>query len=238
MCDNGAMRIVVRAFVCCVLVLTMQVAPADAPVPAELVYFTSGDVMPIAGHRVEGHAVVLSLHGGGEILFDARHVDRIEPVLLPGGRPAADPAPETAAAHPYSSYGSDRPYAGIVRAAAERHRVGAEILHALIEVESGYRADAVSRRGAMGLMQLMPVTVERYNVADPFDPAANIDAGARYLRYLFDQFGMQAGLAAYNAGEGAVRRFRGVPPYRETVRYVARVLSIVDDANTQATPAQ
>lgn len=238
LCDNKWMRILVGAFTCCVLVLTMQVAPADAPVPAELVYFSSGDVMPIAGHRVEGNAVALTLNGGGEVLFDLQLIDRIEPAVQPGTRPAADPAPAATAVQPLSPYSTRRPYAQLVRAAADRHRVDAEILHAVIEVESGYHADAVSRRGAKGLMQLMPATVERYNVQDPFDPAANIDAGARYLRYLFDQFGMRAGLAAYNAGEGAVGRFHGVPPYRETVRYVDRILTMVDAARTEATLAQ
>lgn len=229
------MRILAGTFTCSVLVLTMQVAPADAPVPAELVYFTSGDVMPIAGHRVEGNTVALTLNGGGEVLFDLQLVDRIEPAVRPATRPAADPAP---AAQPLGPYATRRPYSQLVRAAADRHRVDTEILHAVIEVESGYRADAVSRRGAKGLMQLMPATVERYNVQDPFDPAANIDAGARYLRYLFDQFGMRGGLAAYNAGEGAVGRFHGVPPYRETVRYVDRILTMVDAARAEATLAQ
>ena len=232
------MRTLVGTFTWCVLVLAMQVAPADAPVPAELVYFTSGDVMPIAGHRVEGDTVALTLNGGGEVLFDVRLVDRIEPAVQPGTRPAADQAPATTAAQPPGPYSTRRPYARLVLAAADRHRVDAEILHAVIEVESDYHADAVSRRGAKGLMQLMPATVERYNVQDPFDPAANIDAGARYLRYLFDQFGMRGGLAAYNAGEGAVSRFHGVPPYRETVRYVDRILTMVDAARTDTTLAQ
>ena len=239
LCNNRRMRALVGAFACCVLVLALQVAPADAPAPAELVYFTSGEVLPIAGRRVEGDAVILTLGGGAEVRFDARLVDRIEPAVPPGTRPlaAAEAAPATAAPLP-GPYSADRPYARLVGAAAERHRVDAEILHALIEVESGYRADAVSRRGAKGLMQLMPATVERYNVRDPFDPAANIDAGARYLRYLFDQFGMRGGLAAYNAGEGTVRRFHGVPPYRETTQYVDRVLATVDAARAQATLAQ
>ena len=242
LCDNRQMRALVGAFACCVLALAMQVAPADAPAPAELVYFTSGEVMQIAGRRVEGDAVVLTLGGGAEVRFDARLVDRIEPAVPPGTRPAAaaeaEAAPAAAGARLPGPYSTDRPYAGLVRAAADRHRVDVEILHALIEVESGYRADAVSRRGARGLMQLMPATVERYNVWDPFDPAANIDAGARYLRYLFDQFGMRGGLAAYNAGEGTVRRFHGVPPYRETTQYVDRVLTMVDAARAQAGLAQ
>lgn len=226
-----------RTVACSALLLAMLVAPAAAPVPTELVHFTSGDVLPITGYRVEGDTVVLSLEGGDEILFDARLIDRIEPDVLPGVRPAAHAAVAATPPRP-GPYAADRPYEDIIAAAADRHRVDAEILHALIEVESNYRADAVSWRGAQGLMQLMPVTVERYNVQDPFDPAANIDAGTRYLRYLFDQFGMRAGLAAYNAGEGAVARFHGVPPYRETVRYVDRILTMVDAARTQQILAQ
>ena len=232
------MRIVTRALTCSVMVLSMQVAPADAPVPAEVVYFTSGDVMPIAGHRVEGAAVVLALKDGGEILFDARLIDRVEPAGRPGEPPVTRAEPATAGTAPYESFASGRPYDALVRAAADRHRVDPAVLHALIEVESGYHADAVSRRGARGLMQLMPATVERYNVGDAFDPAANIDGGARYLRYLFDQFGMRGGLAAYNAGEGAVQRSHGEPPYRETARYVDRILAIVDASRPQQVLAQ
>ena len=232
------MRILTRALTCCVLVLGMQVAPADAPVPAEVAYFTSGGLMPIAGHRVAGDAVFLALKGGGEVLLDARLIDRIEPAGRPGARAVASAVPVAAAPQLADPFATGRPYDNLVRDAADRHRVDAEILHALIELESGYHADAVSRRGAKGLMQLMPVTVERYNVDDPFDPAANIDAGARYLRYLFDQFGMRSGLAAYNAGEGAVRKFQGVPPYRETERYVDRILAMVDAGRTHEILAQ
>ena len=99
-------------------------------------------------------------------------------------------------------------------------------MYALIEVESGYRPDAASPRGAMGLMQLMPGTADRYAVLDPFDPAANIDAGTRHLRTLLDEFGTRGALAAYNAGEGPVRQFDGIPPYSETRKYVSRVLDI------------
>lgn len=227
-----------RGLICGVLVLTMQVAPADAPVPAELVYFTSGDVMPIAGHRIEGDAVVLSLDGGDEILFDALLIDRIEPVIQPGAPPTAYTARVESEPPLFGNVRDDRPYAELVRAAAARHRVDADILHALIEVESRYDASAVSRRGAKGLMQLMPATVERYGVQDPFDPAANIDAGARYLRYLFDQFGMRGGLAAYNAGEGAVGRSHGAAPYRSTAQYVDRILALVDAARVPDVLAQ
>ena len=78
----------------------------------------------------------------------------------------------------------------------------------------------------MGLMQLMPSTAREYKVRNPFDPRANIDAGVKHLKSLIDRFGVELALAAYNAGEGAVRKFNGVPPYRETRNYVSRILSL------------
>ena len=80
----------------------------------------------------------------------------------------------------------------------------------------------------MGLMQLMPALVAEYSVRDPYDPPSNIDAGTHHLRVLIDKFGIVGGLAAYNAGEGPVRRFDGVPPFPETRRYVNRIMDLVD----------
>ena len=122
---------------------------------------------------------------------------------------------------------SERPYARLVEQAADRHGVDPRLVHALIEVESGYRADAVSGSGAMGLMQLMPLTAKRYGVADPLDPEANIEAGTRHLRSLLDEFGplyALDALAAYHAGESIVRRHGGIPPHPHTHRFVSRVL--------------
>jgi soluble lytic murein transglycosylase-like protein len=117
-------------------------------------------------------------------------------------------------------------YQEFVIAAAKLYHVSARLIHAVIMVESNYRADAVSPVGAQGLMQLMPQTAARYGLADPFDPAANIAAGARHLSSLLARFDndLALALAAYNAGEGAVLRHGGIPPYPETERYVARVL--------------
>ena len=100
------------------------------------------------------------------------------------------------------------------------------LIHAVISAESAFNPTAVSHAGAQGLMQLMPATAKRFGVTDPFDPIANIRGGARYLRWLLDQFQrLDLALAGYNAGENAVIRYgRQIPPYRETQTYVARVM--------------
>ncbi len=116
------------------------------------------------------------------------------------------------------------PYGDVVFEAAVRHRVDPLLVHAVIAVESGHRADARSSAGASGLMQLMPGTARDLGVSDPFDPRENVDAGVAYLRRLADEFGTVLGLAAYNAGPAAVRRHGGIPPFGETRAYVRSVV--------------
>jgi soluble lytic murein transglycosylase-like protein len=120
-----------------------------------------------------------------------------------------------------------RPYDQLIDATARSLGVDAALVHAVIAVESAYDARAVSKRGAAGLMQLMPPTAARYRVTDPFDPAQNIRGGTQYLGELLRRFGndVELALAAYNAGEEAVERHgRRIPPYPETLAYVPRVL--------------
>ena len=117
-----------------------------------------------------------------------------------------------------------------IKQVATRYGVPADLVAAVIDAESDNNPRAVSRRGARGLMQLMPKTARTLGVADPFDPRANVDAGVRHLRALMDRFGndLPLVLAAYNAGEVAVIKHRGVPPYRETRAYVKRILKKLD----------
>lgn len=115
----------------------------------------------------------------------------------------------------------------VVRVSEERG-LDPKLVDALVRVESDYDPRAVSRRGAMGLMQLMPETARRLSVEDPFDPEDNVRGGTRELSRLVERYAgnLQLALAAYNAGEGAVAQYQGVPPYSETRTYVSRILSL------------
>jgi soluble lytic murein transglycosylase-like protein len=134
----------------------------------------------------------------------------------------------------------------MIESAGKRHHVDPALIHAVIRVESNYNAFAVSPRGAKGLMQLIPATAKRFGVKNIFDPKANLDAGVRYLKYLIDMFGgdLRLSLAAYNAGENAVDRHSGVPPFPETQDYLRRISDIYPlspgrgrvVASTMATP--
>ncbi|TMQ23388.1 MAG: lytic transglycosylase domain-containing protein [Candidatus Rokuibacteriota bacterium] len=123
-----------------------------------------------------------------------------------------------------------RTYARDINEAAARYAVPERLIWAVIRAESGFQPRAVSRRGAGGLMQLMPETAAILGVRDVFDPHQNIDAGVRHLRALIERFGhdLRLAVAAYNAGEKAVLRYGSVPPYRETQQYVTRVLRFYD----------
>ena len=122
--------------------------------------------------------------------------------------------------------GTGEQFRELINRTALRHGLHPELVHAVIGVESNFNPNALSKKGAQGLMQLMPATARRFGVGNPFNPADNIDGGTRYLRYLLDLFGgdKRLALAAYNAGENKVLAMKGVPPYRETRNYIAKVL--------------
>jgi len=130
-------------------------------------------------------------------------------------------------------------YAAEIRDAAARYGVSERLVSAVIRVESAFNPRAVSRKGAQGLMQLMPATAAQLGVRNSFDPQENIDGGVRHLRGLIDRFSnsLPLALAAYNAGERAVTTYRGIPPYAETRDYVTRVLYLYDGSRAGAAVA-
>ncbi len=148
----------------------------------------------------------------------------VAPRVVPSVDPAA-PAPEPAAQSGNLHDAVDR--------IADRHGLSPELLHSMIQVESNYNPYAVSPKGALGIMQLIPATARRFGVADVFDPMENIEGGARYLEYLLEMFHGDPALAvaAYNAGENAVVKYGTVPPYPETQNYLRLVARHLQEAN-------
>ena len=202
-----------------VLVLLIAVRPGVAS--AELVLLTTGRTLTIRSHVDEGDRVVLRLQNGDEVVCDRSLIVRIEPDAAPPPEPILV---ETTPVVP------DPPYADIIDTMSVRHGVDPALVTAAIAVESAYRPNARSPKGAMGLMQLMPATASQYALVDPFDPTKNIEAGTRHLRSLLERYDVDSALAAYNAGEGSVQRYGGVPPYPETLRYVSKVRQLLDTA--------
>ena len=133
-------------------------------------------------------------------------------------------------------YLENLPFAREIRGAAQRYDVDSLLLASIVEAESSFRPDAVSNRGALGLMQLMPQHFAAEESVDPLDPEVNLGVGARYLRDLRKRYDgdLHLALAAYNAGPGTIDRYGGVPPYRETRAYVGRVLSLYSEHQREA----
>ena len=124
-------------------------------------------------------------------------------------------------------------FSQLIEQAAEKYGVDPDLIEAVIQAESNYDADAVSSAGAQGLMQLMPATARSLGVTDAFDPAQNINGGVKLLSQLLNQYdgNVKLALAAYNAGPGAVAKYDGIPPYKETQMYVTRVLDFYQSSN-------
>jgi soluble lytic murein transglycosylase-like protein len=205
------------------LITAIALVGTAVPARAEIAFFANGRNMSIKSHRAEGDTLVLALRGGGEMMVDSALITRIEPDEVPY------PEPELAREETvrFDRRDARKEYAAIIDRVSKEQGVDARLVRAVIQVESGYQQTARSRKGAMGLMQLMPQTARQYAVADPYDPVANIEGGIKHLKMLLDRWPPQLALAAYNAGEAAVEKFRGIPPYPETRAYVSRVLQLV-----------
>jgi hypothetical protein len=205
------------------VLLGLCAAPRAAS--ADLVFLTSGRTLSVKSHREVGSTIVLALRSGGEVTCDRSLIERIERDEVPYPEPAPEPA--TVRPTSWTSSLGAVPYDDLIDKLAARHAVDADLVKAVIKVESGYRVKVRSSKGAMGLMQLMPETARQYSVRNPYDPRANLEAGIKHLASLLGRFDVSVALAAYNAGEGAVQRFGGIPPYRETRDYVKRILALV-----------
>ncbi len=202
----------------------LSASPALAEA-GHVVEFAAGRFLEVRTVAIDGDLAWLTLPGGGQIAVDASRLVRWEPLAAaPIAAVAVQPAVMTESLSWRAEAGI---YAPIFERAAERHGLDPALLTSVAVVESALNPDAVSPKGAVGLLQLMPQTAERFGVNDRRDPAANVDAGARYLSWLMDRFEgrTELALAGYNAGEGAVDRHRGIPPYRETRDYVQRVMA-------------
>lgn len=182
------------------------------PVRADIAVLTNGQTFKVTAQRVEEGLVYLSLKDGGEIGLPAASLRGVVP----------DEVIEEVARSPAEGDALRE----LATAAARRHGLDPGLVLAVVSVESAFRPEAVSRKGAQGLMQLMPATAASLGVKDAFDPVENLDGGSRHLGSLLTLYGgdLVNALAAYNAGAGAVARHRGVPPYRETRAYVKKVL--------------
>jgi hypothetical protein len=207
---------------------------------ADLVYLSSGRTLSVKSVHMSGSQVTLSLRNGGDMTFDRDLIDRVEPDEVPYPEPAA-PTDAQAAAPVAPTAASDltlamlaqapppqipREYDTLITELAKRHGVDSRLVHAIVTAESAYQPRARSVKGARGLMQLMPDTARQYGVRNSYNPESNLDAGIKHLRSLLDRFDLKLAIAAYNAGEAAVQRFGGIPPYPETRDYVARVLRL------------
>ncbi len=198
-------------------VFALGVCLAGAAPAGEHAILSTGYILRIDRHETQGDKVRLYANGGVTEMPASAVLEFRPEEYVPN-----PPAPASAAARPQQSPRQ------LVEAAAKKYGLPPQLVHSIARAESGYNQKAVSKAGALGIMQLMPGTA-RVLGADPADPAANVDAGTRFLRdlllkYQDDDYQVRKALAAYNAGPGAVDKYGGVPPYRETIDYVRRVI--------------
>ena len=192
----------------------------------QLVLFEDGRSLRVEGIESRGSMVILSLQGGGKIavpsnrVLETQAIEEPEPAPVPAAWDDIDGAWRLAAGD----------FAPLIAAAAARHELDPVLLTAVAQAESAFNPLAVSPKGAGGLLQLMPATAERFGVRDVFDASQNVEGGATYLRWLLQRYEGRTdlALAGYNAGEAAVDRHNGIPPFSETQRYVSRVLAHAD----------
>lgn len=202
---------------------------------ASIALFSDGRNMKIEAYTVEEETIHLTMQGGGMMSLPLTRIERIvdDEIVTPEVVEEVKKIVEEGGVFPRRSWRfSERSqplfqskYNDMIVEAARQFDVDAALVSAVIKAESDYNPRIVSHKGARGLMQLMPATAKRFGVNNSFDPRENIHGGTRYLRWLLKKFDGNADLAvaAYNAGEGNVWKYDGVPPFRETVNYINRI---------------
>ena len=228
------MRLRHPAFVLALTLLGLGLSAAS-PARAELVVLTDGNVLKVTGYEAVGEQAWITLSFGGRMTVPIERVERVVDDEVVPAPPAEEveavvaeaPAPPIPLRFSEDQPVPEGPYGALIYETAKRHSVNPQIVAALIRQESAGNRRAVSHKGARGLMQLMPATAIRFGVRKEhlFEPEHNLEAGVRYLSWLLDQFpnDLAKVLAAYNAGENAVVRYQGIPPYKETRNYVKRI---------------
>lgn len=224
---------------------TLAALMLTLPAGAEIAVFTDGRALRIASFEVAGERVMLGLPSEGRIEVPLERIERIvddeivpEPEVAVAELPGLFPKRSWRFDASARAAGPDN-YLALVFEAAGTHDVDPSLVAAVIRAESNFDPVAVSRKGAQGLMQLMPATAKRFGVSNAFDPSQNIHGGTRYLRLLLDRYDgdPELALAAYNAGEGNVEKYDGVPPFRETVEYIRRIARFLSPDTSGATGA-
>ena len=219
-----------------ILVLALSpVLSGAVPARAELVVLTDGNVLKVTAYEAAGEQASLTLSFGGRMTIPIERVERVvddevvpaPPVEEVAAAVADAPSPPIPLRFAEDQPVPEGPYGSLIYETAKRHSVNPQIVAAVIRQESAGNRRAVSHKGARGLMQLMPATAIRFGVRKErlYEPEHNIEAGVRYLSWLLDKFpnDLAKVLAAYNAGENAVIRYQGIPPYKETRNYVKRI---------------
>ncbi len=216
------------------LILTLATLLLASSASASIALFSDGRNMKIEAYAVEEETIHLTMQGGGKLSLPITRIERIvddeivTAEVVEEVRKIVEEGVFPRRSWRFSA--SSQPlfqskYNDIIIEASRHWDVDAALVSAVIKAESDYNPRIVSHKGARGLMQLMPATAQRFGVTNSFDPRENIFGGTRYLRWLLKKFDGNADLAvaAYNAGEGNVWKYEGVPPFRETVNYINRI---------------
>jgi hypothetical protein len=224
--------------------LALAICLAANAASASIAVFSDGRNMKIESYAVEEETIHLSFAGGGKMSMALTRIERIvddevtTPEVVEEVKKIVEEGVFPRRSWTYSEVSPplwQSKYNDIIIAAAKKFDVDAALISAVIKAESDYNPRELSHKGARGLMQLMPATAERFGVKNSFDPEENIYAGTRYLHWLLKTFDGNADLAvaAYNAGEGNIWKYNGVPPFRETVNYINRIAKHIRKAIDQ-----